>query len=239
MSYLQRYHDGDHERVWDELQALGPAVRHEPLLSDARAVAAETMRRVRRNCERLVQRLRDAGSRFGVYPDGSEGYYSEGPLVPALPADVEALTARTGPLPLSLEAFWTEVGCVNLVGMHPGAPELLDPLVVDPPFAVIEELDTWEEDGFSAEDEDGTGGGFEAPLAPDDLHKDNVSGGLPYAVLLPDPCADFVLLNERHGLGFVPYLRMAILRWGGFPGLDGRPERFASLDGLVADLEAF
>jgi hypothetical protein len=56
---------------------------------------------------------------------------------------------------------------------------------------------------------------------------------------LPDPSADFVLLYERHELLFVPYLRMAILRWGGFPGLDGQSLQFAALADLVAELEPF
>ena len=36
---------------------------------------------------------------------------------------------------------------------------------------------------------------------------------------------------------FVPYLRLAILQWGGFPGLDGRGIVFEPLGGLVAGLE--
>ncbi len=71
MGYLERYINGEYEQVWAELQALGPAVRSEPLYSDAREVADETMRRVRRNCERLVERLRAMAYKFGVYPDGS------------------------------------------------------------------------------------------------------------------------------------------------------------------------
>ncbi len=238
MDFLQRYLNGEHELVWNELQALGPAVRGEPHLSAARAVAAETMCRVRRNCERLVDRLRDAGYVFGIYPDGSDGYYSEGPLAApsdATGADVARLEARVGPLPLSLVAFWQEVGSVDLVGMGTSWPEHLDPLVVDGPNSVLAELDDWEEDQ-EGEDEPEP---FEGGLAPDDLHKDNVSGGPPYGVRLPDASADFRFVNERHGLFFVPYLRLAILRWGGFPGLDGRSGRFDLLHGLTDGLEPF
>ena len=78
-----------------------------------------------------------------------------------------------------------------------------------------------------------------AGLAPDDLHKDNTSGGDPYGVHLPNPSADFPFLYERHNLHFVPYLRLAILRWGGFPGLDGRNENFEPLGDLVSGLEPF
>ena len=48
-NFLERYEQGKHEQVWDELVALGAAVREEPLAADARAVAHETMRRARAN----------------------------------------------------------------------------------------------------------------------------------------------------------------------------------------------
>ena len=90
------------------------------------------------------------------------------------------------------------------------------------------------------EDEGETDGpGRFAALALDDLHKDNVSGGDPYGVRLPNPAADFPFLYERHNLPFVPYLRLAILRWGGFPGLDGRGQKFEPLSTLVTGLEPF
>jgi hypothetical protein len=240
MNYLERYLNGQYEQVWSELQALGPAVRQEPHYSLAREVAAETMRRVRRNCERIVSRLHSAGYIFGTFPDGSTGYYTNGPLVApskATRADLAELEERVGPLPISLVAFWQEVGTVDLVGMHPLWPDGLDPLVVYEPEGAISDLDNWEL--LVEEGEEHGSGQFDASLAPDDLHKDNTSGGDPYSVALPDPSADFVLLNERHGQHFVPYLRLAILRWGGFPGLDGRTERFEPLGDLVAGLEPF
>lgn len=235
MNYLERYHKGEMEQVWNDLQALGPAVRQEPHYALAREVAAETMRRVRRNCERLTARLRSAGYVFGLYPDGSSGYYTEGALVApssSSRADLAELEEMVGPLPLSLVAFWQEVGSVDWVGMHPSWPDGLDPLVVYPPEAALSDLEL-EEDQAEGSTQ------IEVALAPDDLHKDNVSGGSPYSVALPDPAADFLLLNERHKLLFVPYLRLAILRWGGFPGLDVQPAPFEPLAGLTADLEPF
>ncbi len=235
MNYLERYRSGEYEQVWNDLQALGAAVRQEPHYSDAKEVAAETMRRVRRNCERLVSRLRSAGYIFGLYPDGSRGYYTQGPLVPPsdkMRRDLAGLEERVGPLPLSLVAFWQEVGSVDLVGMHPSKRDGLDPLVVYSPEDAIAELD-------SREDEEEGSDRIEIFLAPDDLHKDNVSGGEPYSAALPDPSADFPFLYERHHLHFVPYLRLAILRWGGFPGLDGQSVSFEPIGGLIADLEPF
>lgn len=233
MSYLERYQSGEHAQVWIELRALGAAVRQEPYLAQAQAVAAETMRRVRRNCERLVERLHGHGYVFGTFPDGTRRSYAASPLTPPsgdMEADREELEDAAGPLPLSLVAFWQQVGAVDLVGMHPTWPHGLDPLVVDPPEGAL---------SFLYDDEDGAGQGQFAGLAPDDLHKDNVSGGDPYGVRLPNPAADFRFEYERHGLLFVPYLRLAILQWGGLPGLEGRGIAFAPLGGLVAGLEPF
>jgi hypothetical protein len=242
MNYLERYRNGEYERVWDELQSLGSTVRQEPYYSLARGVATETMRRVRHNCDLIIPRLRALGHVFDAYPDGSS-YYTQGARAPRVPpseadlADIAELEERVGLIPLSLVAFWQEVGTVDLVGMHPSWPEGLDPLVVYPPEVAISDLDDWEarvEEG----EEDGAGR-FEVGLAPDELHKDNVSGGAPYSVALPDSSADFMLLYEPNKLLFVPYLRLAILRWGGFPGYDAQKAPFQELGGLVAGLEPF
>jgi hypothetical protein len=215
MTYLERYRSGENEQVWSDLQALGPAVRQEPHYAEAQEVAAETMRRVRRNCEKLVARLKGLGYDFGRYPDGTRRSY----VVPlekpgkGKSADIAELEEQAGPLPLSLLAFWREVGGVDLVGRHTFGVDGLDPLVVIPPEGALSML---------YEEEREKGAAWFAGLAPDDLHKDNVSGGDPYSVRLPDPSADFKFVYERHDLLFVPYLRLAILRWGGMPGLDGR-----------------
>jgi hypothetical protein len=234
MNYLKRYLNGDHEQVWNDLLSLGFAVRHPPYFDQAQAVALETMRRVRRNCERIVNQLQAAGYLFGVYPDGSRGYISDGPLI--LPsrqsqADITTLENQVGPIPLSLLAFWRVVGAVDLVGMHPAWPSLLDPLVVYPPEAALVDLEEWQDDGSSE--------AFEGSLAPDSMHKDNISGGEPYSVQLPDSCADFLLRYERHELYFVAYLRLAILQWGGLPGLEQQRPPFPFLTNLLIKLEPF
>ena len=55
---------------------------------------------------------------------------------------------------------------------------------------------------------------------------------------MPDLRADGELLNERHELLFVEYLRLCF-RFGGFPGFDGADERPAVIDSLSADLQPF
>jgi len=56
-SFLDRYQTGECEAVWEDLVSLGPGVRHELYVADARAVARETMRRARRNVEMLIGKL--------------------------------------------------------------------------------------------------------------------------------------------------------------------------------------
>jgi hypothetical protein len=46
------------------------------------------------------------------------------------------------------------------------------------------------------------------------------------------------LLDERHELLFVEYLRLCF-RFGGFPGFDGADERPAAIDSLAAGLQPF
>ena len=73
----------------------------------------------------------------------------------------------------------------------------------------------------------------------DEFHKDNISGGDPYGLELPNPAADFMFMYEPHEVLFVPYLRLAILQWDGFPGLEGKGIRSEPLSALTADLESF
>jgi hypothetical protein len=234
VDYFERYENGEYEQVWNDLQMLGPSVQNEEVFAQAQLIAKETMARVRRNCETLISRLTEMGYVFDRYPDGSRRSFKPEPLTPPtddMKSDQLELEVEVGPLPISLVAFWNEVGAVDLVGMHPDWPDGLDPLVVHPPIGALSSIYD-----YVVEDEGSTQFG---DLAPDDLHKDNISGGDPYGVDLPNPSADFIFRNERHGLRFVPYLRLAILDWGGFPGLEGERIRFDPLDELIKGLEKF
>jgi hypothetical protein len=214
MTYHARYRAGEHVGVWRELTALGASVREPVLIEDAWAVAEETMTRVATNIDYIIERLLNRSYQFDVYPDGtapSVTFPAHRRPDSALLADVVDLEQRVGPIPLSLRAFWQVVGTVELIGRAPeGWPDYTDPLVVLPPEYALSELREWGLDGEGA---------FMCGLAPDVLHKDNVSGGAEYAITLPNSSADATFEEEWRGIGFVPYLRVAILEWGGFPGL--------------------
>jgi hypothetical protein len=64
--FLRRYQAGEHEAVWAEMMVLGAEIREPPYFKDARAVAAETMRRARHNVELLIRRLDQLQYRFEI-----------------------------------------------------------------------------------------------------------------------------------------------------------------------------
>ena len=215
-SWVERYVDGQRESVWAEVMGLGPRAGDPEFAADVNALARETMQRALQNVEALKSLLPSIGWRFHFPMSAPPSDY----CVHALPrTDVQekiaALETLCGRLPASIRAWWEVVGTVCFMREQPDELEqpLPDPLVVAPIESVIAEFHEWAADPErrSAEPR------FRAPLAPDELHKDNISGGAPYELELPSSAADGVLLNEWHNATFVSYLRDAF-RWAGLPG---------------------
>jgi hypothetical protein len=187
--------------VWEELIALGPAVRQNPYAADALAVAYETMSRVRTNVRTITARL-----------EALAYEKADGPLYQAPGAGTRKLIARlekkAGALPLSLRAFYDVVGAVDWTGHHPSIaprdhPVTPDPLVV---FPIEIALEHSEESALV--------------IAPDEIFKAGAAGGDSFKMEVPNLAADGKLINENHDTYFVEYLRIAF-RFGGFPGYDG------------------
>jgi hypothetical protein len=64
--------------------------------------------------------------------------------------------------------------------------------------------DSYEEDGYTS-----------LRLAADYLHKDNISGGPPYSLLITkDLSVDGQFLNEEHNTSFINYLRICFENCG-------------------------
>ncbi len=234
---FDRYVSGEYAAVWTELMALGDNVRRDPAAADALAVAYETMQRVESNIRTLIDRLSRLGYRFATSP-------------PHRPPgrrwrEIQQLEGLAGALPLSLRAFYDVVGSVDFVAkrrswwawgstarsanlMAPDSSVAPDPLVVYGVEDALAECESMDDDERSA-----------VTIAPDDLHKENVSGGDPYTMAVPDPQADGKLLDERHDLLFVDYLRLCF-RYGGFPGYEGIDRGVpVELDQLRAGLVEF
>jgi hypothetical protein len=232
-SFFNRYIRGEYESVSAELLSLGPKVRDGPIFADAQAVAQETMRRVRKNIEILIPRLKQIGYQFGTL-GGCEGDGWAGnqfpihqpPAVDVI-AQLDELEAQVGQLPIALRAWWELVGGVNFLGFHPDWPETQ---VLDPIFLYPLDLDDIRSEHEALTDqqvgEEEARQSFAIPI-PDEYHKADVSGGVYEIVVSPDMDSPF--LGEWHATTFVSYLRVAF-RWAGFPGFgrcgeDERPSK--------------
>jgi hypothetical protein len=209
MTRLDRYRNGAHAEVWEELIALGDDASDSQHAEEVRAVAQETMRRLRVSAERLAASLTAAGVTFAGTVVGD----------PISAGKLEAMSAICGPLPASLSAFWRVVGSLDFSpgrGVRlPLAPETraiaLDPLVVYAPS--LYEATEWQERVRTGE----SSGEHDVWIAPDRYHKQEASGGAPYSIAVPSKAADARVDNVPMRPYFVAWLRDA-LALGGFPG---------------------
>jgi Flp pilus assembly protein TadD len=221
--FVTRYRAGEHA-VWNELVKHTPALlAHGDLHEEGMAVAKLLMQRVRQNTDAVRATLVAAGASL------------EDEERPAADEDLERLTSLVGPLPIALHALWTVCGSLQLMPKHAsnrepsyGNNELeaegisliaLDPLAIDGPDI------GWQLDEYEAELAE-THRDLLQPLflsvAPDYLHKQNISGGSAYAFELPTQASDAVdpdLLEESHETTLVEYLRICFAQ-GGFPLLE-------------------
>jgi hypothetical protein len=238
-NWVERYRAGAREQVWHELRQYGRQVREPRLAAEAQAVCDEMARRARHNLEVLVERLRADGYRFHTN-DGSETPVE--PLADPGPGAEELVTwldETFGGIPMAVSSWLRLVGDVWLVGTHPEWPEssAADPLVVELEGAryrgisvrehYVNELDAWRE--WSREEPGAAG--FVLPVAPDRLHKANVSGSDPYGFRLPDATAEGLFVGEV-AMPFVAYLNL-VFRHGGFPAEQCWPVTPRLAEGLL------
>lgn len=177
-----------------------------------------------KNLDRLVRRLDDLGYEFYERAEAFPG------PAPGTDAAIARIEHEVGELPAAIKVFWRLVGSVNFVGAHPAwdGCDYPDPVVVFPPVGALAELDD-----FLSNKEQRLVHHFpyRVPIAPDPLHKQNVSGGMWYNLDVPAVADDPPLNDERHRISFVSYLELAV-RWGGFLGLEQCPDHSYPLDAI-------
>lgn len=191
---------------------------------DALDFACKVMSFARQNLEVLFARLTESGYQFA----------HRNPFCPPeenVKRNLEELWKRGVYVPVSLQAWLIEVGCVDFCGTHPDWPRTgcagiyddqsdetepwyTDPLVIDVSTkTMLEDLEEYpppkEGDFFSNCIE----------IAPDDTTKANISGGGPISISSAAPRFDNVLVGQHGSLTLLSYLRHAF-SWGGFPGFD-------------------
>jgi len=233
-SWVERYVNGEYESVWAEVLALGPRASDPAFAADVDALARETMRRALRNVEALKSLLPSIGWRFHFPMSGPPtDHCVHAPPGTDVHEKITVLETQCGPLPASIRAWWEVVGTVSFMREPVDQLDepLPDPLVVAPIESVIAEFHEWAADPERRRLEPR----FRAPLAPDELHKDDISGGAPYELELPSSAADGVLLNEWHNATFVAYLREAF-RWAGVPGWSRAPHTAARVAAIAREL---
>jgi hypothetical protein len=199
--------------------------------------------RARYNIEMIVARLSNDGYRFHSNDDEQTAQTPYVPPTATATKQADWLQERFGEVPMTVLSWVRLVGDVWLVGAHPQWPESAsaDPLVIEvegswyPNAPSIRdyfdsELSIWHE--WSAEDSDA--GLFVLPLAPDRLHKENVSGGAPYGIILPDGCVDGRFVGETT-MPFVSYLNW-VFRNGGFPWPTASETEWRVKQSLAKDL---
>jgi hypothetical protein len=242
-NWLSRYRDGQRDQVWHELHQLGRTIRGSDQVEEAQLVCDEMAHRARHNVEVIVERLTNDGYRFHSNDDEQT---LETPYVPPTATATDQadwLQERFGAVPMALLSWVRLVGDVWLVGTHPQWPTSAsaDPLVVEvegsryPNAPSIRdyfdgELSDWREWNV----ENSGAGLFVLPLAPDRLHKENVSGGTPYGIILPDGCVDGLFVGETT-MPFVSYLNW-VFRNGGFPWPTASESQWRVKQALAKDL---
>jgi hypothetical protein len=225
-TYLERYHNGERDQVWQELVNHGAAIRTEPLYSEAQAVAREMMQRARHNVALIDERLQRLGFRF---LDAQSGWM---PPDDVFLEDLASLEYAHGLLLLVLSTWFEIVGQVCWMGDHPrlscyyaNAGPMSDPLVVGySGYDVRCQAEEAAEEEAEAQHQRPRRRArhrlYSFDIAPDACLKSHFSGGGPTCFKVPNPGFDGPLMSpdEWDGMFFVPYL-CGCFAWGGFPGL--------------------
>ena len=184
----------------------------------ALSFARKVMAFAKRNVDTLIGRLSESGYEFVSQPL----------VVPEsdLENKISELNERGIFLPISLQAWLMEIGCVDFCGTHPAwSPtgyaglndddEQYEPWYTDP-LCIGVSVDSMlsEIDGVAIETID---------LAPDAITKANVSGAGPISMHCSSQRFDDVLIGQHGCFTLLSYLRHAF-EWGGFPGFAYIPD---------------
>jgi len=219
------------ELLWNRQMEWAATAANQYLLEDPsfREQALERARGImkvaRNNVEELVQRLTASGYEFAA-PE-----MAHQPPSPHMTVGIEVLASRGVYVPIALQAWLEEVGCVSLMGSHPewtntgcqGLGDqtsiwLADPLVVYfDAKSVAKEFAQYRKEQQESEVQPAPP--FCISFSPDDAQKAAVNGVCPYQLPAAEPSVDPVVLNERRRFSFVAHLRHAF-KWGGFPGFE-------------------
>lgn len=230
MKFYERYINGQTEQVYQDISALGQNAFLPGNFPDIEKVLTETFQRVAYNLDIIYTELKNINYLFKTEFE----YNFQRPLHEPLP-ETDALLKKLdkavepyGHVPLSLKIFYKIVGGVNFVWDYETNENLMwnmaDPIQVVSLDSLVNEVDNddWKEnmEEYISDCDDQN---VSLELVADDLHKDNVSGGLPYSLeITKPPSIDSNFINEPNETTFINYLRICF-KFCGFPGI-ARPD---------------
>lgn len=226
MSFYDRYVNGETKAVYDDISRISLEALNSNDRGDIINVLEETFKRVSYNLKVIYRELERVDYNFKK----DCKYNFEKPF--HLPLDnteyllkqLDQTVKEFGYVPLSLKYFYRIVGGVNFVwdfeANKKSIWEMADPIQIASLDSVLEEIteEYWKEDIQEYVNDDNFGCAF-LDLSADDLHKDNISGGQPYAIeLTKEASVDSKFLNEPNETTFINYLRICFENCG-FPGI--------------------
>lgn len=230
MSLYERYINGETKAVYDDINKLCFKSLNDFERNDIEKVIEETFERVSYNLSIIYRELINIGYQFKKECK----FNFEKPIHPPLEntepliKQLELTVKDFGFIPLSLKYFYRIVGGVNFVWDFETNDEFMwemaDPIQVASIDSIVEEVTSeyWKEDIQQYVDDEDFGCAF-LDISADDLHKDNVSGGQPYAIkITKEPTVDSRFMNEPNDTTFINYLRICFENCG-FPGIS-RPD---------------
>ncbi|WP_343615111.1 hypothetical protein [Flavobacterium sp.] len=214
MTFYQRYLNGETKQVYDEIYKLGQDAFLPNNIIDIEKVLTETFERVAYNLDIIYKELVNINYLFKT----DFQYNFDRPLIKPLQntdlmlLEIDKSVSPFGFVPLSLKMFYRIVGACNFGWDYETNEDFIwhfsDPIQI----ISLDDLTSMVTDKYSQEtfEEYYELDGFvHLDLSADYLHKDNISGGPPYALQITNhPSIDSQFLNEEHNTSFINYLRI-------------------------------
>ncbi len=226
MNLYERYLNGETRTVYQDMFGLGNLAFSPKYKEEVEKVVTETFERVAFNLEIIHKELVAIGYVFKTECKHNFEKPLHKPLenTELLLKQLDDAVSPFGFVPLSLKFFYKIVGGVNFVWDIDTNENIMwdmaDPIWIGSLDSVAEEVTDqhWKEHIQQYVDDQNVGCAF-LDLSADDLHKDGISGGPPYAIQITDTkTIDSRFMNEPNDTNFIEYLRICFAAYG-FPGL--------------------
>jgi len=223
MMFYNRYINGeDGKSVYADIYNLKQEAFSDKYFDDVQSVLTETFNRIDFNLKIIFSELKNIDYAFKT----EFRFNFEKPLLAPFPdtdellVKLDAAVSDFGHIPLSLKLFYKIVGSCNFALDYDNQPEMFwecaDPIQINSLDDIVNYVshEDWTEYLSEILEDDNSQLPY-LELAPDYLHKDNISGGLPYSIqLTKQPSIDGLFLNEPNETTFIDYLRICMENCG-------------------------